>query len=98
MTRSIHSVAALRPLVEECGYSKTRLGIDFRVGDDVFPLVGFASKPWDFDSACIAVTAAPDNPEEAVKKMPPVGCARSVGMPEWGSGMVDAAKHDSNVV
>jgi hypothetical protein len=37
------------------------------VGDDVFPLVGFASKPWDFDSACIAVTAASDMSEDAVK-------------------------------
>ncbi|MEN6536022.1 MAG: DNA methyltransferase, partial [Bryobacteraceae bacterium] len=67
MTRSAHSVAALRPLIEECGYSGKRLGTEFRVGDDVFPLVGFASKPWDFDSACIAVTAASDNSEDAVK-------------------------------
>jgi type I restriction-modification system DNA methylase subunit len=37
------------------------------VGDDVFPFVGFASKPWDFDSACIVITAASDKPEDAVR-------------------------------
>ncbi len=73
MTRSAHSAAALRPLLEECGYSGTRLAVEFRVGDDVFPLVGFASKPWDFDSACIAVMVAIDKPEDAVKKCRQLG-------------------------
>jgi hypothetical protein len=86
VTRSPHSVAALRPLIEECGYSGTRLGTHFRVGDDVFPLVGFASKPWDFDSACIAVTAASDKPEDAVRT------CRQLGAPivwVWRNGTVE---------
>lgn len=73
MTTSAQSVAALRPVIEECGYSGTRLGTNFRVGDDVFSLVGFANKPWDFDSACIAVTTTLDKPEDAVKKCRQLG-------------------------
>ncbi|HSW01079.1 MAG TPA: N-6 DNA methylase [Sedimentisphaerales bacterium] len=86
MTKTARSVATLRPLIEECGYSGTRLGTRFRVGDDVFPLVGFASKPWDFDSACIAVTAASDKSEDAVK------ACRQLGAPivwVWRNGTVE---------
>ncbi len=73
MSMSAQSVAALKSVIEKCGYSGTRLGTHFRVGDDVFPLVGFASKPWDFDSACIAVTATPHNSEDAAKKCRQLG-------------------------
>lgn len=73
MTASAHSVGALRPLLEECGYSGTRLATDFTVGDDRYPLVGFASKPWDFDSACIAVVDATGRPEDAVMKCRQLG-------------------------
>lgn len=67
MTKSPESVAVLKPLLEECGYSGTRLGTEFKLDDSVFPLVGFASKPWDFDSACIVVTVTHDKPEDVVK-------------------------------
>ncbi|MCX5646020.1 MAG: N-6 DNA methylase [Phycisphaerae bacterium] len=67
MTISAHSAAALRPLLEECGYSDAQLVPDFRVGDDIYPLVGFASKPWDFDSACIAVVETSGKPEDAAR-------------------------------
>ena len=73
MTASAHSAGALRPLLEECGYSGTRLATDFTVGDDRYPLVGFASKPWDFDSACIAVVEATGRPEDAVMKCRQLG-------------------------
>jgi hypothetical protein len=56
------------------------------VGDDVFPFVGFSSKPWDFDSACIAVTAASDKPEDAVRT------CRQLGAPVvwvWRNGTVE---------
>ena len=64
MTTSADSVAALRVLLEECGYSGTRLAKDFTVGSNVYPLVGFAGKPWDFDSACIAIVETTDKPSE----------------------------------
>lgn len=86
MTRSAHSAAALRPLFKECGYSDARLATDFRVGDAVYPLVGFASKPWDFDSACIAAVETPDKPEDAVR------ACRQLGAPiVWvqHNGIVD---------
>ena len=67
MSALAHSAAALRPLLEECGYSSTRLAINFTIDDTVYPLVGFASKPWDFDSACIAVVETTDSPENAVR-------------------------------
>lgn len=67
MTASAHSVSALRPLLEGCGYSGTRLAQNFKVGDDRYPLVAFASKPWDFDSACIAVVETTSEPEDAAR-------------------------------
>jgi len=67
VTMFAHSAAALRPLLEDCGYSNARLATNFAVGDDIYPLVGFASKPWDFDSACVAVVETPDKPEDAVR-------------------------------
>lgn len=68
VTGSAHTVAALRPLLEKCGYSGTRLATSFRVGDNRYPLVGFASKPWDFDSACIVVVETTGKPEDAAKE------------------------------
>jgi len=67
VTIPAHSAAALRPLLEECGYSDARLAPEFKVGDDTYPLVGFASRPWDFDSACIAVVEGTEKPEDAVR-------------------------------
>ncbi len=75
MTISAHSAAALRPLLEECGYSGARLAPRFKVGDNVYPLVGFASKPWDFDSACIAVVETTGKTDEAA------GACRQLGAP-----------------
>lgn len=67
MTASAHSISALRPLLEECGYSGTRLAPNFEIGDNRYPLVAFASKPWDFDSACIAVVETTGEPEKAAR-------------------------------
>lgn len=86
MTKSAHSAAALKPLLEDCGYSDARLATDFRVGDDRYPLVGFASKPWDFDSACVAVVETAGQPENAVR------ACRQLGAPVvWvqHNGIVD---------
>lgn len=75
MTASAYSVSGFRPLLEECGYSGPRLAANFLVGDERYPLVAFAGKPWDFDSACIAVVEATGEPEEAAR-----GC-RQLGTP-----------------
>ncbi|MBI3823760.1 MAG: N-6 DNA methylase [Planctomycetes bacterium] len=50
-----NSAANLKPLLEECGYTGTRLKEGYAFGSMTIPYVGFATKPWDFDSACIAV-------------------------------------------
>jgi hypothetical protein len=73
VTASAHSAAALKPLLEDCGYSGARLAPHFKVDDAVYPLVGFASKPWDFDSACIAVVETSGEPETAVRKCRQLG-------------------------
>jgi hypothetical protein len=62
------------------------LATDFRVGDARYPFVGFASKPWDFDSACVAVMETADKPEDAVR------ACRQLGAPiVWvqHNGIVD---------
>ncbi|MCH8966959.1 MAG: hypothetical protein IID43_04725, partial [Planctomycetes bacterium] len=64
---SAQPFAALKSLLEECGYSGTRLASDYTVGDTRFPLVGFAGKPWDRRSACIAVVEADGDPSAAVQ-------------------------------
>ena len=56
------------------------------MGDARYPLVGFASKPWDFDSACIAVMETNGKPEDAVK------ACRQLGAPivwVWQNGTVE---------
>ncbi len=66
VTASAHS-AALKGLLKDCGYSNGRLATDFRVGRAKYSFVAFASKPWDFDSACIAVVETCGEPEAAVR-------------------------------
>lgn len=87
MTAFAHSATDLRPLLEGCGYSNGRLATNFRVGDARYPLVGFASKPWDFDSACIAVVETSDEPEDAVRKCrqlgAPVVWVQHNGIVDW---------------
>lgn len=87
MTAFAHSAAALKPLLEDCGYSNARLVADFKVGDARYPLVGFASKPWDFDSACIAVVETPGEPEDAVRECrqlgAPVVWVQHNGIVDW---------------
>jgi len=73
VTAFAHSAAALKPLLEDCGYSGARLATNFKVGDARYPLVGFASKPWDFDSACIAVVETSGEPEGAVRECRQLG-------------------------
>ncbi|MCP4589936.1 MAG: N-6 DNA methylase [bacterium] len=60
-----HSCDDLKPLLEQCGYTGSCLAEPFSVGDKTFPLVGFAGKPWDSRSACVAVVDGNGSPQEA---------------------------------
>ncbi|MEX0641493.1 MAG: N-6 DNA methylase [Pirellulales bacterium] len=67
MPPSDQSAAECKSLLEECGYSGSRLALNYRLNGLSLPLVGFASKPWDFDSACIAVVDAKGDGKQAVR-------------------------------
>jgi N-6 DNA methylase len=62
-----HSALALKPLLEECGYTGSRLKEGYDFGPTTIAYVGFATKPWDFDSACIAVIAGNGDSEAAAR-------------------------------
>jgi hypothetical protein len=68
-----HSAAVLKQLLQECGYSSARLATNFKVGADVYDLVGFVGKPWDFDSACVAVVGTTDKSEDAARSCRQLG-------------------------
>ena len=82
------SAAALKPLLEECGYSgDSRLATNYKLNGITLPLVGFAGKPWDFDSACIAVLDGNGDTEQAVRSCydlaAPVVWVRHNGSVDW---------------
>ena len=87
MSPTRQSAAALRPLLEECGYKNTRLEADFKVGATTFPLVGFMTGERDIDSACIAVVDGDGQPEKAVRRCyelaAPVVWVRHNGLVDW---------------
>ena len=58
---------ALRPLLEECGYGGSRLATNYNLNGVSIPIVGFVGKPWDIDSACIAVVDDKGDPEQAAR-------------------------------
>jgi hypothetical protein len=64
---SAHSAIALKPLLEECGYTGTRLKEGYAFGGMTAEYVGFATRPWDFDSACIAVMVGNGNSEATAR-------------------------------
>lgn len=84
---SAQSAASLKPLLEECGYSGSRLATDYALNGISLPLVGFVSKPWDFDSACIAVLDANGDAEQAARSCydlaAPVVWVRRNGSVDW---------------
>lgn len=86
MPTSNYSAGALRPLLEECGYTGTRLKEGYICGPITIPLAGFATKPWDFDSACVAVMTTDGDPEATARS------CREMGAPVvwvWHNGTVD---------
>jgi hypothetical protein len=84
---SDQSAVALKPLLEECGYSGPRLATNYNLNGFSLPLVGFASKPWDFDSACIAVLDANGDSERTARSCyelaAPVVWVRHNGSVDW---------------
>lgn len=81
------SAVALRPLLEECGYRGSRLATNYKLNDISLPLVGFAGKPWDFDSACVAVLDSAGDVRQAVRSCydlaAPVVWVRHSGSVDW---------------
>lgn len=67
------SAVALKPLLEECGYVGARLKEGYTFGAITAEYVGFATKPWDFDSACIAVMAGSGNSEATARSCRDMG-------------------------
>ena len=63
----------MKPLLEQCGYTGTRLKEGYSFGSITVPLVGFATKPWDFDSACIAVMLGNGDSESTARSCREMG-------------------------
>ncbi|MBL8877839.1 MAG: N-6 DNA methylase [Phycisphaerales bacterium] len=84
---SVQSAASLKPLLEECGYTGARLQTKYTMGDVEIPLVGFATRERDMDSACIAVVDGGSDPIAAVRSCyelaAPVVWVRHNGSVDW---------------
>ncbi|MBY0310700.1 MAG: SAM-dependent methyltransferase [Phycisphaerales bacterium] len=84
---SAQSAASLKPLLEECGYTGARLQTKYRMGEVEIPLVGFATRERDMDSACIAVVDGGSDPIAAVRSCyelaAPVVWVRHNGTVDW---------------
>ena len=80
-------VRVFGPLLRECGYDGARLATGYEVNKKIYPLVGFASNPWDSDSACIAVVEANGAPLDAAKACRDLGApivwVRNNGTVDW---------------
>ena len=87
MRLAVHSSDVLKSLLEKCGYTGTRLKQDYTVGSLTVPLAGFATKPWDFDSACIAVMDGNGDSEAAARSCrgmgAPIVWVQHAGMVDW---------------
>jgi hypothetical protein len=71
--QAAYAAVALKPLLEECGYTGTRLKESYVFGETTAAYVGFATKPWDFDSACIAVMVGNGGSEAAARSCREMG-------------------------
>lgn len=84
---SAQPAASLKPLLEECGYTGARLQTSYRMGEVEIPLVGFATRERDMDSACIAVVDGGADPIAAVRSCyelaAPVVWVRHNGSVDW---------------
>ena len=54
MPPGTRSATDLEPHLRQCGYGGDQLAMPFEFDDETVPLVGFAGKPWDSWSACVA--------------------------------------------
>ena len=73
--------------MEECGYTGSRLQAPYRMGSVEIPLVGFATRERDMDSACIAVVDGGADVVAAVRSCyelaAPVVWVRHNGSVDW---------------
>ncbi len=87
MPPSAHSANALKPLLEGCGYTGARLKEGYAFASMTVPFVGFATKPWDFDSACIAVMVSNGDSEATARSCREMGApivwVRRNGTVDW---------------
>lgn len=84
MPTPANPAALLKPLLQECGYTGSLLKESYALGSKTFPVVAFATKPWDFDSACIAVSTDNVDPKTAVESCREIG-APIVWVPHHGT-------------
>lgn len=63
----------LRPYLEACGYTGSRLTSEYPFNGSTASLVGFYSQPWDTRTACIAVVDEPRDSLRAAARCMPIG-------------------------
>lgn len=64
---------ALRPLLERCGYTGSRLVADYQFNGSKAALVGFSGRPWDTRTACVAAVDAEQDSKETAARCIPIG-------------------------
>lgn len=64
---------ALRPFLEACGYTGSRLVPDYQFNGSKAALVGFFGRPWDTRTACVAAVDAEQDSEETAARCIPIG-------------------------
>lgn len=73
VTQQPFAADALRPFLEACGYTDSRLAPDYQFNGSTAPLVGFFGKPWDTRTACVAAVNAEDESREMAARCIPIG-------------------------
>lgn len=93
MPSGTRSATDLKPHLQRCGYGDERLAAPFDFGDVSVPLVGFAGKPWDSWSACIAAVDSAGDSRESARRVstlgaPTVFVCDEAGIDWWAMGPV----------
>jgi hypothetical protein len=85
------SATDLVPHLRRCGYGDDRLAIPFEFDDVTIPVVGFAGKPWDSWSACVAAVDVDGDSRTSAARVstlgaPTVFVCRGGGVDWWAMG------------
>lgn len=85
------SAEALVPYLRKCGYGDARLATPFRFDKTDVDVVGFAGKPWDNWSACVAAVNHDGDSRASAAKVASLGVTSvfvcgSYGIDWWGLG------------